>query len=377
MPEKHYPGETVGIIGSSITSALLAIEAGKLGYRVGSLVLTEDNPVRQFASWQTIATSYDEMTLRHFAGRVDVIIAETGLLSTEDYQILKAITDVPFSEDIISITTDRLLEKAYLDSQHYLVAPFSLVTSMSDLKEAIEYIGFPCVLKANHRHLPAADYSLVMYSENDFAEAEAKLETATCILEAWIPSEKKASSTVVRNERGEMLIYPIFELINQGMEKGMQIRYPMALHSAIEQEINRISRSVADALGLVGCLTMEFLITSAGVIYINDAKIGLTDAAFFTMGSMSVNHFEATIRSIVGLPLPEIRVKAGAAISLPLAFLNKEKVMDQYMMRTDWGFAIFNPIGHAADDLLGQVIVTGETLASCERQIQIAELYDR
>lgn len=376
MPEKHYPGETVGIIGSSISSALLAIEAGKLGYRVGSLVLVETNPVRQFASWQTIATSYDEMTLRHFAGRVDVIIAETGLLSSEDYQIIKTITDVPFSEDLISITTDRLLEKAYLDSQHYLVAPFSLVTSMSDLKEAIEYIGFPCVIKANHRHLPTADYSLVIYSENDFPAAEAKLEESTCIVEAWIPSEKKASATVVRNERGEMLIYPIFEILNQGVERGTQIRYPMPLHGAIEQEINRISRSMADSLGLVGCLTIEFLITSAGVIYINDAKIGLSDVALFTLGSMSVNHFEATIRSLVGLPLPEIRVKSGAAIALPLSYLNKDKVMDQYMLRTDWGFAMFNPIGHASDDLLGQVIVTGETLASCERQIQIAELYN-
>ena len=55
MPRKHYPGETVGIIGSSLSAAILAQEAGRLGYRVGSLVLTPDNPVKQFASWQTIA----------------------------------------------------------------------------------------------------------------------------------------------------------------------------------------------------------------------------------------------------------------------------------------------------------------------------------
>ena len=50
MPEKHYPGETVGIIGSSIHAALLAQAAGKLGYRVASLVLNPDNLVRQFAT---------------------------------------------------------------------------------------------------------------------------------------------------------------------------------------------------------------------------------------------------------------------------------------------------------------------------------------
>ncbi|HFI0681999.1 TPA: ATP-grasp domain-containing protein [Streptococcus suis] len=377
MPEKHFPGETVGIIGSSIASALLAQEAGRLGYRVGSLVLTPENAVRQFATWQTIGESYDEMTLRHFAGRVDVIIAESGLLSNEDFQILKDITDITLSDDLVAITTDRLIEKAYLDSLHLLVAPFSMVTNMSDVKEAIEYIGFPCILKTTHRHLPKSDQSIVIYSEMDLPAAQELLDSATCILEAWIPSEKKASLTIARNERGEMLIYPIFEHINQGADRGPQIRYPISLHTAIDQEINRIGRMVADSLGLVGALTMEFLITSAGVVYINDAKVGLSDAAIFTVGSMSVNHFEATVRSVVGLPLPEIRLRSGAAISLQLPFLNIESVLTQLMMRTDWGFCLFNPVSQHAPDLIGQVIVTGDSIESCERQIQITELYDQ
>lgn len=374
MPRKHYPGETVGIIGSSLSSALLAQEAGRLGYRVGSLVLTQDNPVRQFASWQTIAESFDELALRHFAGRVDVIITETGLLSSQDFQILKDITDVTMSEDLISITTDRLLEKAYLDSLQLLVAPFSLITSLADLKEAVEYIGFPCILKSTNRHLPNSENSIIIYSEQDYLSAEAKIEESTCILEAWIPTEKKASLTIVRNERGEMLIYPIFEIIHGGIDRGVQVRYPITLHSAIEHEINRIGHVVADSLGLVGSLTMELLITTAGVVYVNDARVGLSDEAMFTIGSMSVNHYEATVRAVVGLPLTEIRLRSKAAISLQVPYLNIDSVLTQYMMRTDWGFALFNPLGHEANDIIGQVIITGDSIVNCERQIEITEL---
>ena len=44
------------------------------------------------------------------------------------------------------------------------------------------------------------------------------------------------------------------------------------------------------------------------------------------------------------------------------------------MLRTDWGFALFNPVGNDPDYLIGQVIVTGDSLRSCERQIELTEL---
>lgn len=375
MPEKHYPGETVGIIGSSISSALLAQAAGKLGYRVGSLVIEPDNPVKQFSSWQTVSENLDEVTLRHFAGRVDVLITEKGLLSNEDFHVVKEITDVTFSEDLISITTDRLIEKVYLDSLQLLVAPFSLVTSLSDLQEAVEYIGFPCIIKSTNRHLPHANESVVLYSESEFDIAKEKIEQSTCIVEAWIPAEKKVLLTLVRNERGELLIYPIFELVRGGLERGNQIRYPVSLHSAIEHEILRIGKLIATSLGLIGSLTVEFFITSAAVVYVNEAQIGLNESAIFTVGSMSLSQFEGTIRALVGLPLPELRPRAQAAIALQVPFLNIDNVLTQFMLRTDWGFTLFNPYSRTTKDLVGQVIVTGDSLENCERQIDITELY--
>lgn len=204
MPEKHYPGETVGIIGSSIHAALLAQAAGKLGYRVASLVLNPENLVRQFATWQTVAEAYDEATLRFFAGRIDTVIVEPGLLSNLAFKVLADITDVSLSEDLRAIATDRLIEKAYLDEKRCLVAPFAMVTSLEDVKEAVEFIGFPCYLKYTQRHIEAVSNHLILYSEADYEVAQAKIALGTCILEAWIPSEKVVSLSVVRNERGEL-----------------------------------------------------------------------------------------------------------------------------------------------------------------------------
>ena len=374
MPEKHYPGATVGIIGSSVHAALLAQAAGKLGYRVASLVLNPENLVRQFATWQTVAEAYDEATLRFFAGRIDTVIVEPGLLSNLAFKVLADITDVSLSEDLRAIATDRLIEKAYLDEKRCLVAPFAMVTSLEDVKEAVEFIGFPCYLKYTQRHIEAVSNHLILYSEADYEAAQAKIALGTCILEAWIPSEKVVSLSVVRNERGELLIYPPFEQVQSSAVSGTQVRYPVKLYEEVEREIRRLGRYLVETLALVGCMTIDFLVTSAGVVYINSVEIGAKDAAMFTLGAMSLSCYEAMVRSVVGLPLPSLVPLADAAIALPLEALNAEQVMTQYMLRTDWGFALFNPMGRNPLDLEGQVIVTGESLAHCQRQIELTDI---
>ncbi|MGX7106547.1 ATP-grasp domain-containing protein [Hutsoniella sourekii] len=373
MSQRHYPGETLGIIGSSVASALLAQSAGKLGYRVASLVTHPDNPVRQFASWQTVVDQYDEQALKFFGGRTDVVTAEVGLLNNLDLQLLESLTDLALSENLMAMTTDRLIEKAFLDRNKFLVAPFSLITNRRDLEEAVEIIGFPAILKTTQRHVSDAQDHLMIYGPEDFPDAEAKLERGACLLEAWIPSEKVGSVTIVRNERGERLTYPVFEKLALDDEI-VQVRYPANIHPVVEGEMIRISESIADLVGLSGAITVNFLITSASVVYVAGVSTGLSQEAMFTIGSTSLSHFEASVRAIMGLPLPELRISTKAAIAYPLAILDLEAVMTQLMLRTDWGFALFNSTGASERHLTGQVIVTGDSIESCERQVEITNL---
>ncbi|MGX7109197.1 ATP-grasp domain-containing protein [Facklamia miroungae] len=375
MAHRHHPGSMIGMIGQSITTTLLAQEAGKLGFRVASLVNQAENPVKQFAIWQMIDADYKEESLIEFASLVDMIYVEPGILSNRHYKLLETYTDLALSEDLVAITTDRLIEKVYLDSTKSLVAPFSMVTSIEDIKEAIEYIGYPCVLKSGQRHLNQAKDHVLLFNEEDLVLAEKKVEQATCILEAWIPVEKRVSLTVVRNERGEILIYPPFELVDKGLIIGTQVRYPARIVEEVIAEINRLGQLIAESLTLIGALTLEFFITSSGVIYINQASIGLSQAATFTIGSMSVSQYEACMRAMAGLPLPSLHAKSAAAIAIPIEHLNLESVMVQYMSRTDWGFSLVNVPDQWHNHLEGQVIITGDSLMSCDRQIEMTELY--
>lgn len=373
MAQRHLPGSTIGIIGSSLSAAVLAQTAGRLGYRVASLVTEEQNPVRQHALWQTVVEDYEDEALKYFGARVDLAIPEKGILSNQALRVLNQHTDLPMSDDLMAITTDRLIEKVYLDTHHILVAPFSMVTNMTDLKEAVEYIGYPCVLKATQRHIAKADDHVILYSENDFNLAEAKLAQTTCLLEAWIPAEKQVSLIVIRNERGEILIYPPFDIRHEGMPVARQVAYPAQLMRPVEEEMRRIAYHLANQLNLRGSLTLKFLVTSAGVMYVNQASIGMNEESMFTIGTMSVSHYEATLRAMFDMALPSLTLNHPAGIALPLTAIDTDKLMIQYLTRTDWGFAIF-PSNSLHQSIQGYVNVTGDSLESCRRQIEATEL---
>ena len=77
----------------------------------------------------------------------------------------------------------------------------------------------------------------------------------------------------------------------------------------------------------------------------------------------------------MGLPLGKLESQVPAAIALPIAALNIEKVMIQYMTRTDWDFVFLNQPQKSVNLLEGLVVVTGEDLSDCDQQITITNLY--
>ena len=375
MVHRFYPGTCIGIIGSGHSSALLAQEAGRLGYHVGSLVTQAWNGVRQFASWQKVVDSYSTEELLAFGEQVDLVYIEPGLLSNRDFRLLSQVTYLPLTDDLIAISTDRLIEKAYLDSNKHLVPPFSMVTNLEDILEAVEYIGYPCVLKSAQRNLGIKSDQVILFNEEDLTQVTKLLDQGTCILEAWIPVEKKVTLTIVQNEAGQQMVYPGFEVVDKGDLIGRQVRYPATVSESVQDEIERIGRSIAQSLAVVGAINIEYFMTSAGVIYVNHASLGLKAAGMFTHKVMSMPMVEATCRALVGLPLCKLESQVPAAIALPIAALNIEKVMIQYMTRTDWDFVFLNQPQKSVNLLEGLVVVTGEDLSDCDQQITITNLY--
>src|SRR5699024_8888369 len=123
------------------------ISAKEMGFRVGVLDPTEDCPASQVADWHIRANYDDILALEELARRCAVITYEFENVSVEALNSILPYAYVPQGTDLLAITQDRLLEKSFLEANNIVIAPYETIISPTDIQDAIDHIGYPCVLK--------------------------------------------------------------------------------------------------------------------------------------------------------------------------------------------------------------------------------------
>ena len=141
------PGSVIGIVGGGQLGRMMAISAKEMGFRVGVLDPTEDCPAAQVADWHIVAAYDDILALQELAKRCEVITYEFENVSVEALNNILPFANVPQGTDLLAITQDRLLEKSFLEDNNVVIAPYEVIINPTDIQDAIDRIGFPCVLK--------------------------------------------------------------------------------------------------------------------------------------------------------------------------------------------------------------------------------------
>ena len=141
------PNSTIGVFGSGQLGRMFTIEARKMGYRVHTFSPYTGTPTGQVADIETCAEYEDIDAVREFAKSVDVITFEFENVPSATVEAAAEFVDVHPRGDILHTTQNRLREKTFLSQNGFPVSPFKHVTTINDLKNAIDEIGLPCVLK--------------------------------------------------------------------------------------------------------------------------------------------------------------------------------------------------------------------------------------
>ena len=154
---------------------MIALEAKKMGYQVGILDADPACPAGQIADWQITKKYTDFDALTDFAAKSDVLTFESEAVDTMLLTQINPYIAIPQDPDSLSITQDRLIEKAFLESLNINVTPYATITAIEDMEEAVKSIGFPCVLKPLRIEM-ATPVQHLLYSEEDFERAAALLK---------------------------------------------------------------------------------------------------------------------------------------------------------------------------------------------------------
>jgi len=279
----------------------MALSAKAQGFRIAVLEPVSDSPCGQVADFEIIGAYNDREAISRLAEVSDVITYEFENIDADTLGWLCEKAYVPQGPKLLTITQDRIQEKAAILLAGAEVAPYEVIKNVEELFLKIELIGYPAVLKTARGGYDGKG-QLVIKSEQDLNKAEALLNHGSCVLEKWIPFEKEISVIVTRKLDGETAFLPVAENIHEENILHKTI-VPARITKELREKAMQKAQQIADSLGLVGTLAVEMFVTGENEIYINELAPRPHNSGHFSIEACVTSQFEQHIRALCNWPL--------------------------------------------------------------------------
>lgn len=312
MSRVILPGATLGVLGSGQLGRMFAIAARRMGYRVHTLSPAEDTPTGQVADLEITADYEDLDAIRTFAAGVQVITFEFENVSTAAAAAAAEIVPVRPSGLALHLTQQRAREKAFLADRGFPVTPFTAVHTVDDLAVGLGIVGLPAILKtASFGYDGKGQHRL-----NAIEDAERVwnlIGHQDAIVERVVPFSHEISVVAARGLDGAFAHYGAIE--NEHKHHVLDVSVaPARIAPAVAAEAVAITRSILDELDYVGVLCVEFFLTTAGGLLVNEIAPRPHNSGHFSFDASVTSQFEQQVRAVCGLPLGETTQMRPAAM---------------------------------------------------------------
>lgn len=313
MSRVILPGATVGVLGSGQLGRMFAIAARRMGYRVHTLSPADDTPTGQVADLE-INAAYDDLdAVRRFASQVSVVTFEFENVPASTAAAAAECALVRPAGSVLHTTQHRLREKNFLQSHGFPITSFRPVHNLEELESAVRQLGLPAVLKtAGWGYDGKGQIKLTQWE--GLANAWQQLATDEAVLEAWVDFECEASVVAARAVDGSLVDYGVIANTHQHHILDVSLA-PAPLPERITSQAVSIAHAVLEALDVVGVLCVEFFVTTAGSLLINELAPRPHNSGHLTFDAAVTSQFEQQLRAICGLPLGSSRLLCPAAMA--------------------------------------------------------------
>lgn len=303
------PGGTIGILGGGQLGRMLAMAAAELGLATHIYCPDEEMPAADVAGRTTRAAYDDEAALARFAESVDVVTYEFENVPAAAARILSEHSIVRPGPIALATAQDRLVEKNFLKAQGIATAPFADVSDEASLRDAVEAIGTPSILKTRRFGYDGKGQAKIAAPESA-KTAYDEIGRAPAILEGFVAFEREISVVVARGLDGKTAAYDPVENIHKNHILDRTLA-PAALTKTLADEACAIAARIASELDYVGVMGVEmFLLPERGPkisharrLLVNEIAPRVHNSGHWTMDACAVSQFEQHIRAICGWPL--------------------------------------------------------------------------
>jgi 5-(carboxyamino)imidazole ribonucleotide synthase len=297
------PGATIGILGGGQLGRMLAMTAGRLGFRCHIYSPDPQSPAFEVVRRGTLAEYGDEGALDQFAREVDVITYEFENVPAETATFLSSRRPVLPDPNVLATTQDRLIEKNFVTALGISTAPFASVDSARDLATAVTEIGRPAVLKTRRFGYDGKGQATIREA-TDLGAAWREIGGRSAILETYVPFAKEISVVAARDRQGRVECFDVTQ--NEHLDHILKVsRVPAQIPTALEFEAKQIAATIAAAVNYVGVLAVEMFVVDAESpkLLVNEIAPRVHNSGHWTLDGASVSQFEQHIRAIASWPL--------------------------------------------------------------------------
>ena len=296
--ERILPGSTIGIVGGGQLGRMLGIAAAQLGYKCHIFDPHEHPPAADVAAGFTRASFDDSSALRRFAAEVDVATYEFENLPVSP---LEAVGEKlrPGTKSL-AIAQDRANEKRFIEGCSARVAPWRAIDRLEDLRSAVSELALPLVLKTRRYGYDGKGQAWIR-SADDVQAAWNAIGGEPAIAEAGVDFTAEFSVIVARWEDGR---HAFWDSPENEHSDGILRRSTLPCGDAAAAQVAEARDAtlrIAEALGHVGVLTVEFFASSEGPL-VNEIAPRVHNSGHWTIEGAVTSQFEQHIRAICDLP---------------------------------------------------------------------------
>jgi 5-(carboxyamino)imidazole ribonucleotide synthase len=310
-----YPPASLGVIGSGQLGRMFIQAAQRMGYRAGVLTLLDDDPAAQLAHWRVIGSSDELPALRRFAELATAVTVEFENVSSAALRWLARRRVVRPGWQTTWICQNRLREKQFLSRHHIPHTPWRAICNDAELHDAAPALGLPLILKTASSGYDGKG-QLLVETAAEAPAAWADLDRKPAVAEALVDFAAELSVVVARGADGRAVCYPV--ALNRHDRHILDTTVmPAGVGPIITQEAHALALAIAQALGTVGILTVEFFLTAQGNLLVNEIAPRPHNSGHLTIEATVASQFEQQVRALCGLPLaPSDQIMPAAMVNL-------------------------------------------------------------
>jgi 5-(carboxyamino)imidazole ribonucleotide synthase len=294
------PGSVIGILGGGQLARMLALAGARLGLNCHIFAPENDSPAFAVSAAHTIAPYTDEVALLKFAQSVSAVTYEFENVPVAAVKFLEQHVIVRPGSKALAVAQDRLQEKQLARDLGAMTAEFRAVHSLADLKNAVQSIGLPAILKTTRFGYDGKGQAKIN-SAADVEAAWGQMKGHESILESFVHFKKEISVICARGSDGHFAAYDVSENIHKN-----HILHTSTVPAAIEPELAIeavfVAQRMAESLDYVGVMGVEFFVGD-DVLYVNEIAPRVHNSGHWTMDGCLISQFEQHMRAVAGWPL--------------------------------------------------------------------------